>query len=120
MLDLAEFLKALSDETRLRIMALLYQKEMCVCEICDITGESQPKISRHLAKLRDANLVRDERQSQWVFYSINWKSKMVSEIMEAILENIDESPVLKIDSEKLTIKISQNKLCVRERIIVNG
>ena len=119
MVDLAEFLKALSDETRLRIMALLYQKEMCVCEICEVMGESQPKISRHLAKLRDVNLVRDERQSQWVFYMANWQSKLASEIMEAIIENIDESPVLKADSKKLTIKISQNKLCVREKLIIN-
>lgn len=76
MIDLAEFLKALSDETRLRIMALLFQKEMCVCEICDVIGESQPKVSRHLAKLRDADLVRDERQSQWVFYYLNLDEKL--------------------------------------------
>ena len=114
MFDAAEFLKALSDETRLRIMCLLYQNEMCVCEICDITGESQPKVSRHLAKLRDANLVRDERQGQWVFYYINLNNKMATEIMDAIKNNIDGSPILKSDSEKMILKVNQNKMCKRE------
>lgn len=114
MVDLAEFLKALSDETRLRIMALLYQKEMCVCEICDVIGESQPKVSRHLAKLRDADLVRDERQSQWVFYYLNIDDKTTSEIMSAIIRNIEEHPILSRDMQRLNKKLKQCKLCERE------
>lgn len=114
MIDLAEFLKALSDVTRLRIMALLFQKEMCVCEICDVIEESQPKVSRHLAKLRDAGLVRDERQSQWVFYYLDIEDKTASEIMSTIIKNIDEHPVLKKDMQKLNKKVKQCKLCERE------
>lgn len=114
MIDLAEFLKALSDETRLRIMALLFQKEMCVCEICDVIEESQPKVSRHLAKLRDAGLVRDERQSQWVFYYLDIEDKTASEIMSTIIMNIDEHPVLNKDMQKLNEKVKQCKLCERE------
>ncbi|SKB00664.1 transcriptional regulator, ArsR family [Caloramator quimbayensis] len=114
MVDLAEFLKALSDETRLRIMALLYQKEMCVCEICDVIGESQPKVSRHLAKLRDADLVRDERQSQWVFYYLNLENKTASEIMNTIIRNINEHSILNEDMQKLNEKVKQCKLCKRE------
>jgi len=114
MFDLAEFFKALSDETRLRIIALLFQKEMCVCEICDVIGESQPKVSRHLAKLRDADLVRDERQSQWVFYYLNIENKTASEILSAIIRNIDEHPNLCSDKLKLNEKVKQCKLCERE------
>lgn len=114
MFDLAEFLKALSDETRLRIMALLFQKGMCVCEICDVIGESQPKVSRHLAKLRDAGLVRDERQSQWVFYYLNIDNKTASEIMSTIIRNIVEHPILNEDMQKLKEKEKQCKLCERE------
>jgi DNA-binding transcriptional ArsR family regulator len=114
MFDLAEFLKALSDETRLRIMALLFQKEMCVCEICDVTGESQPKVSRHLAKLRDAGLVWDERQGQWVFYKLSIENKTASEIMSTIIKNIDEHPILSGDMQKLNEKVKQCKLCERE------
>jgi len=114
MFDLTEFLKALSDETRLRIMALLFQKEMCVCEICDVLGESQPKVSRHLAKLRAAGLVRDERQSQWVFYYLNIDNKTASEIMSTIIKNIHEHPILSGDMQKLHEKVKQCKLCERE------
>lgn len=114
MVNLAEFLKALSDETRLRIMALLFQKEMCVCEICDVIDESQPKVSRHLAKLRDANLVRDERQGQWVFYYLNIDDKTAAEIMSTIIRNINEHPILSKDMQKLNEKVKQCKLCERE------
>jgi len=114
MVDLAEFFKALSDETRLRIMALLFQKEMCVCEICDVIGQSQPKISRHLAKLRDADLVRDERQGQWVFYYLNIDDKTASEIMSAIIRSIEKHPILSEDMKKLNEKVKQCKLCERE------
>lgn len=114
MFDLAEFLKALSDETRLRIMALLFQKEMCVCEICDVIGESQPKVSRHLAKLRDAGLVWDERQGQWVFYKLSIENKTASEIMSTIIRNIDEHSILSSDKLKMDEKVRQCKLCDRE------
>ncbi|MGQ9747806.1 MAG: ArsR/SmtB family transcription factor [Candidatus Caldatribacteriaceae bacterium] len=104
MVNLAEFFKVLSDETRLRIIALLFQKEMCVCEICDVIGESQPKVSRHLAKLRDANLVRDERQGQWVFYYLNIDDKTATEILSAIISNIEEHPILNEGMKKLNEK----------------
>lgn len=115
MIDLAEFIKALSDETRLRIMALLFRKEMCVCEICDVIGESQPKVSRHLAKLRDAHLVRDERQNQWVFYYSDIENKTASEILSAIIRNIDEHPVLNRDIQKSDQRLKQRRICERER-----
>jgi len=114
MVDLAEFLKALSDETRLRIIALLYQKEMCVCEICDVLGESQPKVSRHLAKLRDVDLVRDKRQSQWVFYYLNIDDKTASEIISAIIRNVEEQPILSKDIQRLNEKAGKCTLCERE------
>ncbi|MDO9527578.1 MAG: metalloregulator ArsR/SmtB family transcription factor [Syntrophales bacterium] len=114
MINLTEFLKALSDETRLRIMVLLSQKEMCVCEICEVLDESQPKVSRHLAKLRDAGLVRDNRQGQWVFYYVNLENKTASEILNIIISNIDEHIVLKNDRNKLVEKISKGTMCSRE------
>jgi len=73
---LIDFFKVLSDETRLRILVLLYHKKLCVCEICGITGEPQPKISKHLAKLRDMGFVKDERQEQFIFYDLNLNDKV--------------------------------------------
>lgn len=76
--------------------------------------ESQPKVSRHLAKLRDAGLVRDERQSQWVFYYLDIEDKTAYEIMSTIVKNIDEHPILSGDMQKLNEKVKQCKLCKRE------
>jgi ArsR family transcriptional regulator len=68
----AELLKLLSDGTRLRsLMLLLHEKELCVCELTHATGEIQPKISRHLATLRNLGVVTVRRTGQWIYYQIN-------------------------------------------------
>lgn len=113
--ELSEFLKTISDETRLRILALLFKKELCVCEICDVLDESQPKVSRHLAKLRDAGFVEDDRQGQWVFYYLNFRNEGFTEIMKTIIDRIDEYPQLRNDLEKLNLKLSSNNICKREQ-----
>jgi len=69
--DLALLLRALGDDTRLRIFALLTKAELCVCEIEDILDLSQSLVSNHLAVLRRAGLVesrRDAEDARWVFY----------------------------------------------------
>lgn len=66
----AELFKALADETRLRILALLTRGELCVCELTTVLGVGQSKASRHLAVLRNAGLVTDRRQGVWVYYSL--------------------------------------------------
>ncbi len=64
--------KLLADETRLLCCLLVVaEQELCVCELMQALGLSQPKVSRHLALLRDAELLLDRRQGQWVFYRIN-------------------------------------------------
>lgn len=97
---LTRFFKILSDETRLRIMVLLYHRELCVCQMCGITGISQPNISKHLAKLRDVDLVKDERKEQYTCYSLDLKDKLFENIIENIVNNIEEYPTLKLDIEK--------------------
>ena len=72
MITPASYFKCLSDETRLRSMLLLYdQIELCVCELTHALSLSQPKISRHLAQLRQCGLLLDSRRGQWVYYRIN-------------------------------------------------
>lgn len=74
MITLAQFFKSLSDNTRLRCVTLL-QKEgkLCICELTTALDLSQPKISRHLAQLRQCGLLQDSREGQWVYYRINPK-----------------------------------------------
>ena len=66
-----EVFKACADETRLRILVLLGQGQLCVCEIVDVLDMPQGKVSRHLAVLRRAGLVEDERRGTWIHYSLS-------------------------------------------------
>ena len=71
-IQLSQFFQLLSDGTRLRSLLLMQQEgELCVCELVHALGVIQPKISRHLAALRDAGVVKDRRQGQWIYYQIN-------------------------------------------------
>lgn len=97
---LLNYFKLLSDETRLRIMVLLFHNEFCVCQICGITGISQPNVSKHLARLRDIGLVKDERKEQYTFYSLNIEDKVLENILQEIVNNIKDYPTLKLDIEK--------------------
>lgn len=86
----AQFFKCLSDDTRLRCITLL-QKEgkLCVCELTTALDLSQPKISRHLASLRQCGLLLDSRNGQWVFYQINpelpdWTQPLLKNALTAV------------------------------------
>ena len=68
----ADFFKCLSDPTRLAILALvLKQENICVCELTAQLELSQPKISRHLALLRNLSILLDQRKGQWIYYRLN-------------------------------------------------
>ncbi len=69
--EVAQALKLLGDKTRLTIMGLLNVRECCVCEFVEMIQMSQPSVSQHLRKLRDARLVKETRKGQWIYYSIN-------------------------------------------------
>ncbi|QIC76455.1 metalloregulator ArsR/SmtB family transcription factor [Acinetobacter indicus] len=67
-----DFFKCLSDPTRLDILKLVLAKQnICVCELTEALNLSQPKISRHLALLRNLSVLLDQRQGQWVYYRLN-------------------------------------------------
>lgn len=71
MIEPTLFFKCLSEETRLYATLLIQSEgELCVCELMGALEDSQPKISRHLAQLRNCGILDDARRSQWVFYSI--------------------------------------------------
>ncbi|MDG3086675.1 metalloregulator ArsR/SmtB family transcription factor [Vibrio hannami] len=78
-----QFFKILSDETRMRCLLLIAREEgLCVCELTEALNESQPKISRHLAQLRQSGVLIDERKGQWVMYRVSdslpgWLAKII-------------------------------------------
>jgi len=96
--------KLLSDETRLRMLVLLFQEELCVCELSGILEAPQPRISRNLAKLKDLNIVNDQRKERFIFYSYVSQDPLMSEILKSILGNLDAYPQLKTDCAKLADK----------------
>lgn len=63
--------KALSDETRLRILSLLMEGELCVCDLMAVLRLPQSNVSRHLANLRNTGWVTDRREGLWIYYSLN-------------------------------------------------
>ncbi len=68
--DLPRLFAALADRTRLRLLNLMSGREVCVCYFVEILKQSQPKISRHLAYLRNAGIVSARREGKWMHYSI--------------------------------------------------
>jgi ArsR family transcriptional regulator len=67
-----QFYKCLADETRLKALLLIHQEnELCVCELTEALQVSQPKVSRHLAQLRECCLLADRREGQWIYYRLN-------------------------------------------------
>ncbi len=96
-------LKLLSDQTRLRSLMLLMQEgELCVCELTYALDLIQPKISRHLASLRDMQLVIDRRAGQWIYYSINpTLPEWAKELLQAALKGSQKQKQYKADLKKL-------------------
>jgi ArsR family transcriptional regulator, arsenate/arsenite/antimonite-responsive transcriptional repressor len=81
----ARVLKVLADPTRLRILNILSQSEACVCELQSVLEVSQPFISRHLASLRNAGLVRDRREGARVYYSLVREGPVTEAVEEFLL-----------------------------------
>lgn len=102
----------LSDETRLRCLLLLsHHNELCVCELCHVINCIQPKISRHLAIMRTAGLILDERRGQWVYYRLNpdlppWTQN----IIVTTLQELKKIEPYRSDLAK-TKKLSTQNLC---------
>ncbi|KAA0263299.1 MAG: As(III)-sensing metalloregulatory transcriptional repressor ArsR [Hafnia sp.] len=80
-----QLFKNLSDETRLGIVLLLREMgELCVCDLCTALEQSQPKISRHLAMLRESGLLLDRKQGKWVYYRLSphmpsWAAQVIEQ-----------------------------------------
>lgn len=84
----AELLRALGDESRLRILALLRPGPLCVCHIGEALAMPQPKVSQHLRVLRQAGLVRRERRGAWIHYGLATLEPAAARILEAVLDGL--------------------------------
>ena len=108
---IAEFLRVLSDESRLTMLWLLStEKELCVCDLTEALGVTQSKASRHLATLRHAGLVSDRRVGTWSYYSMRQpEGQTEGVVLSALLAGLGQVPAAKQARQKL--KVSKNGRC---------
>lgn len=100
--QLVQFFKALSDETRLRIMMLLTQGELCVCDLMFVLDEQQSKVSRHLAYLKYSGLTNSKRAGVWMHYSLKETTDDVHKVQINFLkEQLSHLSQFSKDREKL-------------------
>ena len=110
--DLAVF-KACSDATRLRILFLLTERELCVCEIMAVLDMPQGKISRHLAVMKQSGLLTDRRDGVWIYYGLAKDSSIALKYVTVYLVSARQvhERVL-ADLDRLRGLASQGKICV--------
>jgi ArsR family transcriptional regulator, arsenate/arsenite/antimonite-responsive transcriptional repressor len=99
---LAELFAALADPTRLRLLNLMAGREVCVCYFVEILRQSQPKISRHLAYLRRAGLVKARREGKWMHYRLAAPADpSAAAVLAAALEQLRDNRQMQVDRAKL-------------------
>jgi len=102
-LDLAALFAALADPTRLRLLNLMNGREVCVCYFVEILKQSQPKISRHLAYLRNAGIVSTRREGKWMHYSIaRFENAGEAAILNAALTSLKADRAMQADLARLS------------------
>jgi ArsR family transcriptional regulator len=106
-----QIFKALSEESRLRILSVLFTGELCVCDIEDILQLTQSNVSRHLTILKNAGIIKSYKNAQWIYYSIDDKFKSDSEELYRFLElRINKLSTYEADIERLH-KCKEKDLC---------
>jgi ArsR family transcriptional regulator len=101
--DIERFFQALGDNTRLRLLNLMGDQEICVCYFVEILNQPQPKISRHLAYLRNAGIVTTRRDGKWMHYRIVMPpNEGAAKVLQEILQWFKEEKTMQADRAKLT------------------
>lgn len=107
-MQLVQIYQCLCDATRLRILNLLLEGPLCVCHLQSILGESQVKVSKHLAYLKRHRLVEAERQGHWMVYRITTEPSLaLTENLACLQDCTREDPVFGVDRERRATVIGQ-------------
>jgi ArsR family transcriptional regulator len=110
---LDQLFRALADPTRLRLINLMSEQEICVCYFIEVTGAPQPKISRHLAYLRRAGLVAARRQGKWMRYRLTVPpDSHAAAILKSTIAALKQSNEMRKDCERL------NRACCGPKSLV--
>ncbi len=116
MRDLVKAMKALSDETRLRILNLLLERECCVCEVMQALDVSQTRASRNLNILYDAGFLKVRRDGLWALYSIDRERTELyyADLVEAVRKGLEGNELVTLDRERLRVAKRVGAGCVRK------
>ena len=106
--ELVTIFKALSDETRLRIIKLLEEGELCVCDITAALDMVQPKVSFHLSALKEAGLIKDRKTGKWIHYSLNEKDMVRRMLILSACERMQDG-TLSGDRKRLSAFLGQKE-----------
>lgn len=133
MLDFISVTKALSDENRVRVLMMLQDGELCVCQLIEMLGLAPSTVSKHMSILRQARLVQARKEGKWMYYrlpdgdspqhvleAIRWMQKCLAKDKKIVVDNKQLKLVCKIDKEKLCAcyeraKLTNNKSTTRKR-----
>jgi ArsR family transcriptional regulator len=111
MKDAAQLFKALADETRLRILHLLLKGELCICDLVAVLELPQPKVSRHMAYLKNAGLVTDRRKAVWIYYSIaEPRSAIHACQLRCLSESLEGHEILRQDEARREALVARKTL----------
>ncbi len=101
--EILKILKALSDKNRLRIVKILQQRSLCVCEITSILELATSTVSSHLSILKDAEIIMDQKDGKWVDYRLNTQSQnpYLIGLLPLIAFWLNDDPQVKSDLQKL-------------------
>jgi ArsR family transcriptional regulator len=109
---LTKTLKALSDTNRIRILKMLENRELCVCEISSVLQLANSTVSQHLSILKEAGLITDEKEGKWVNYRLisSPESIYCNELMPLIKKWLADEQIIRADIKKLE-STNRNQLC---------
>ncbi|MCP4630878.1 MAG: metalloregulator ArsR/SmtB family transcription factor [bacterium] len=112
MRELIKVLKAVSDKNRMRILKMLGFKNACVCELAAVLKITQPSVSKHLSLLKEAGLVTDERNGQWIDYALcTEKINQFAPALQSCIQGwLNSDPQIKQDLKTLQ-SLSRETIC---------
>ena len=115
MRDFAKLFKALSDETRIRILKVLLERECCVCEVMQALDISQSRASRNLRVLEDAGFIKSRRDGLWVTYSTaeQTTSSYAAPLIEMLRSSLVNEEIILQDRERLShaVRVGSRAIC---------
>jgi ArsR family transcriptional regulator len=99
--------KAFADPTRVRILLVLRERELCVCELCDVLAVTQSTLSTHLQVIRDAGLVSSRKQGKWMYYAVEPSAeRLLDSLFQFFSRSLKSDATLRQDGKKLKQRLS--------------